>query len=216
MKGRILIAGLALLMAFGFSGCGKTEEQSGNEPPVNPCEHPYTEWISGEDTHYQECPICGQRHDEEPHRYVNFYGQSYTLRENATAMVRVSCPENMDGQFFIREIWVYVGPSSAELQLGRGTTASSKFYDYNDLVLTGKSGWYEVELNTPLNGSVYPYFRLMAVGGEIPLREIVFLGGAEGEAELLPVQAEKVHALVDCQQKPDSLYACEVCGKERP
>lgn len=222
MKGRLLIGGLALVLALGLAGCGGAQPPAGQqeEPPANTCDHPYSDWISGEDTHYQICPLCGEKHDEEAHRYVNYCGLSYTLKEGAEgAIVRLSLPAGTT-RYLVNTVWVYVGPSQgATLCLARGTYSSSSFYNSNDFELTGKAGWYELKLGAPIPCTVYRYFSVQAKGGDIALREIVFFGGEEGTSnEIIPATAEaNAHkGLVDCPQQPDSLYACEVCGKDRP
>lgn len=214
MKGRSFIAGLSLAAALLFAGCGgdPAPTESG-DPPVPPCDHPYTEWIAGEETHYQICPVCGQKHDEDPHRFENIYGLSYTLKKDATAMVRVAPAEE---PFAVREVWVYVGASEATLRLGHGTNSQSSFYNADELVLTGKGGWFEIELSSPVSYPLYPYFRLQAVGGDITVREIVFFGSAEGEENaIIPMAAVNTahSALVDCPQNPGEEIACTVCGK---
>lgn len=206
---RFFLCGVLLGLALCFAGCSGGEEQGNTEPS---CPHTYTEWLHDEKVHYQICPLCGQRHDEEEHRFIQAYGQAYSLKTgDASAIVRVFSEEKGAS---VKEIWVYTGPSAGTLRVSRAATENGGYYSFNDLVLDGLAGWKQVPLEGEISLTSYPFFRLTAIGEEISVREIAFLGGEEGgELSLLNAESQK-GALLDCRQFPGARRICRVCEYE--
>lgn len=211
---RFLIAGLFITLLAGLAGCGTA--------PAEVCEHEQSgEWIQGEDTHYQICPKCGQKHDEEPHKRINAFGDICVIKSNRPATLRIDVPEGADGDIRMREVWLYVAPERDTLRLSCATSVNGTFANGKDISVA-EGGWIKYEVPENLSRpDLYKFYRLEAKSADITVREIVFLGGAAG-GELILMDAVPMNdgsgysfaGLTDCRQFPASKFVCSVCGKE--
>lgn len=220
---RFMIFGLELALFIGLAGCGGGTGGGPVDEQDPPCEHPYTEWVQGEETHYQICPNCGQKHDEDPHRFVNVYGDTCIVRSNRDPMVRVTVPADIGEGVALKEVWVFVESERDTLRLAWATNTNGAFTNGKDLSVVD-GGWLKYDIEERFsNVSLYSCFRLEAKSADITVREIVFLGQKESGGDLIlldaaPITDEsgyKPSGLTDCQQFPGERFACQVCGKPR-
>lgn len=216
---RLMIFGLMLALSVGLAGCGG--KTPGGEVE-QPCEHEFSGWIQGDKTHYQICPLCGEKHDEEEHRYENIYGTTCVVKSNRPTMVYVTVPKDVGETVRLKEAWVFVTAERDTLRLAWSLQRDGTFGNGADLSVA-EGGWlsYKIPDNFS-NLDLYKFFRLEAKSADITVREIVFLGQKESGGDLILLNAEPVkmngdtpNGLTDCQQLPGQRFACTVCGKER-
>lgn len=212
----------AICMAAGFAAC----KPQGTEPEH---EHSYGDWISGPETHWRECETCHEKFAEAKHSYRNVVGQNYTVYLNGSMpnpILRLSA-EGSSNEVLVKEVWVCVQSETASLRVSYSASEGGTFAS-NAEIPAGSSGW--TKAGFPAAGmllSAASYFRLDAVGSDITVQEIVFLGcRTDAEEELFLLTPEIVGAtgqeynrqkgLIDAQQFPNEKRECYLCHYPEP
>ena len=219
---------VTLFVSFGFAGCKPSEPDPEPEPPHS---HVFSDWLTDEEKHWQECTVCHQILIENTHTFDNVTGFEYPAYLDATMpMLRVTTPADKTGEVYIKEVWACLTKKEgASLRVAYSPNPEGTFAGYVD-ISAEEGGWTKMSFpNAGLRAKLYSYFRLQAVGDSLTVREIIFFGSDEEGKEtyfLMNVEntgpdfsgqeGNRQKGLIDEQQFPNEKRECTVCHYPEP